>query len=150
MPQVPRVTGPELPRAVALLIAQAALPTPSGNLSLIEITDTVGTWQFPNSFPPFVIAAILVGGRPGVVYTTRFRVTDPHGEVIGERAGGDAPFTTQITRVNILERLDQLAPGPVIRWPGVYRFELSVNGAEVKETLLDVREVDNPLVLPSS
>ena len=143
------MTGPELPRAIALVTAQAALPNASGNLTLVEVGNLALTWEFPNALPPFVVVAILVGGRPGVVYTTRFQIVGPSGEVLGDVAGGDAPFTTQITRVNVLQGLSDIAPGPVVQGAGIYTIRLLVNGTQVQETDLDIRAVPPP-ALPTS
>jgi hypothetical protein len=150
-PGLPTTSGVpeiELPHALACLVAQAVIQTTSGNLNLIEVTGDVGTWTFPNALPPYSIVGILVGGRPGTVYSTKFRATY-RGQVIGEGAGPDAPFTTQIKRVNVLQAIQSIAPGPVITEPGTVSFSLLVNGTEIASTSLNVHQVTRPPDAPA-
>ena len=56
------------PKVLAFLICQAALPTPTNGLNLIEVGSDTFTWQFPNDLPPHVAVCVLTNGRAKTVY----------------------------------------------------------------------------------
>lgn len=94
---------PDLPRAIAALFAAGAPVNPATqNISLIEITDKIGSRRFPAELPPVFFVVILVGGQPGTVYTTRIVMKRSKSkEVVADAAGPDLPFTSQIRRINL-------------------------------------------------
>jgi hypothetical protein len=138
------VSQPERPRLLAFLVAQAAIPTPSGGLNIIELCSGIATADFPNDLPPFSVIAILIGGRPGTVYSTKFQFLDPKGKIVGEVHGHDVPFTTQIKRVNVIQNLSEIIQGQKIEKPGTFTIRLLVNGHVVGDTDLEIQK------LPSS
>lgn len=133
------------PRPVAFLICQAISTTPLNGLSLIEVAADAQTWEFPNALPPFFVVCILVGGRPKTVYSTEWSLLDMEGKEVGKIAGPDAPFTTQIRRVNMFTQLGTIAPGYQVTGPGRLVVRLSVSGTIVGETDLTIFAVPKPI-----
>lgn len=132
------------PRALAFLICQAALPTPTNGLNLIEVGSDTFTWQFPNGLPPHVAVCVLINGRPKTVYSTSWSLIDPTGAEIGRIPGPDAPFTTQIKRVNVFIPIQQIAPNYKVSGPGRYLVRLDVAGEPVGESELMIIQIPKP------
>jgi hypothetical protein len=138
------VTQSDAPRALAFVIAQAAIGSPTGGLNVIEINNVAGTWQFPNAAPSVVAVAIVVGGRPGTIYGTKFQLLEGD-ELIGEARGPEIPFTTQIKRVNITMNLAEMNGGAaIIQHEGMYTVRLLVNDQPIADTDFEIRRVPPP------
>ncbi len=139
------------PRPLAFLICQAVIPSPSHGLNLIEIGPDVYTWQFPNALPPHFAVCILTGGRPKTVYSTEWGLIDPTDSEVGRIAGPDAPFTSQIRRVNMFTQIQAIAPSYQVKQPGRFIVRLYVQGEEVGETDFTIqRSPKPPEALPTS
>jgi hypothetical protein len=144
------VTQPDAPHALAFVIAQAAVGSPTGGLNVIEINNVAVTWQFPNSAPPLQIVAIVVGGRPGTIYSTKFQLLEG-ATILGEFRGADIPFTTQIKRVNIIQNLAEMNKGePIIQHEGTYTLRLLINDQPTADTEFEIRRIPPPPGAPQA
>ncbi len=125
-----------------------ALPTLSNGLNLIEVGSDVYTWQFPGPLPPHFAVCMLVGGRPKTVYSTEWAVVDPRGDEVGRIPGPDAPFTSQIRRVNTFTPIQAIAPKYEVEEPGTFFVRLYVSGTSVGETEFMIHRVQKPPNVP--
>jgi hypothetical protein len=129
---------------LAFVIAQAAIGSPTGGLNVIEINNAAQTWQFPNTAPPVQAVAIITGGRPGTIYSTKIQLLEGS-KLLGEMRGPDAPFTTQIKRCNLIFGLAELNGGaPIIKHEGQYTVRLLINEQPVADTDFEIRRVPPP------
>lgn len=134
---------PELPSAI-MLIASGVQTTPQGGLTIIGVNPEVNTWVFPQPLPPLTLVAMVTGGQPGKIYSTRLRAYDHAGKLVGDIAGPDLPFTTQIKRANINYGLQQITAEPIVTKEGTYKFEFVIE--EVLATAaLEIQRVPQPL-----
>jgi hypothetical protein len=138
------IARPDLPRPLAFLIAGGATASPIGNITVQDITAELSTWVFPQPLPPLNLIAVLVGGKPGTVYPTKFQVRGPSETVIGACNGSDIPFTTQIFRVNLLQQIQQISAEPIVTTEGTYNFDLIIQGEVIATTPLLIRRIPLP------
>jgi hypothetical protein len=141
---LPRVEAENTPRVTAFVLAQAVLPSLSGGLNIIECTNGIGTWVFPNHIPPYFALAILEHGAPGASYETYLEIVSPAGIVLGGRRQSDANFPKPVRRVHLIVGLQEIASGPLIEAPGIYLVRLHVNGRWLADTELEVQRVSPP------
>ncbi|HVA38188.1 MAG TPA: hypothetical protein VNJ51_11300 [Candidatus Dormibacteraeota bacterium] len=137
--------SPDLPHALATLIAGGAPINPaSQNMTIVEVTPAIGAIRFPAQLPPLYFVSVLVGGRPGVVYATKYRVYDPSGAKVAEASGSDVPFTSQIKRANIVMPLLAISDKTIVGGPGTYTFELVIRDETVGRVSLDILRAPSP------
>jgi len=131
---------PDMPRCIAAVFCSASTENPiSKNVSFIEITPVMFSRKLPAEMPPLVFAAILVGGQPGRIYTTRLRMKGPNGATISEVAGPDIPFTSQWKRVNIAWSLQAISSDPeAIKSAGKYVVELISSDVAIARAEIDI------------
>lgn len=96
------------------------------------------------SAAPHTAVCVLINGRPKTVYSTSWSLIDPTGNEVGRLAGPDAPFTTQIKRVNVFIPVLHIAPGYIVKAPGRFIVRLDVSGELVGETELMIIEIPKP------
>jgi hypothetical protein len=135
------MSRPDLPHAAAALFcAQTALNPATQNISMIEITPAMLSKSFPAELPPLQFVAILVGGRPGKVYTTKLRFSDlTSGQVLAEKEGHDMPFTTQIKRINYPVPLASLSDSKdIVKQAGKYKMDLLIEEEVVATAELEI------------
>jgi hypothetical protein len=109
-----------------------------GSINLIEVINMVGVPSFPAVLPPAFAVCIVIGGKPGTVYSTKWRLIGTDMDAIGEVRTPDIPFTTEIKRANIFINFQQISTEPILRGPGTYKFQFLVNDSVVGETDLEV------------
>ena len=138
------------PHLLSIILAQAIVPTASQSLNIIEIAPQAATWEFPNQLPPFSAVCIVMEGRPGTIYTTKWRLLGPDRATIAEVPGPDLPFTTQIKRINVIIQLRKITEERVITKPATYTIQFYVNSELAGETTLPIAKIDKPPNAPSA
>jgi hypothetical protein len=144
------VTRPDLPQCIATLIAASGAVNPATqNISIVEVMAQIGAFELPSQLPPLVMVNVVVGGMPGQVYTTKYRVFDPQNHEIASVAGFEIPFTTQIKRANLVQALLKITQEQVVKDYGTYAFEFLVRDEVLARTTLDIIKAEKPPQLPA-
>lgn len=114
-----------------VLCREAFTAAGTNNLSLINIFTQITANQFPFVFSRFALVVNFDAATAGN-HTLRTDVLDPQQKQI---AHTELPVTTHVGNWQIIANFEQMS----FPTPGIYRFQLSLDGTPLGERELDVR-----------